>query len=171
MAIATVAVYSDADAKALHVRQADEAVHIGPSPAAESYLRGETIIEAAKATGIHEMVLRLPNGYDTQVGASGKVLSGGQRQRVGLARALYGMPAVVVLDEPNSHLDDVGERALVAAMQALKAAGRTVVLISHRTHILSVVDRIVVLRDGRVAHVGLRDEVLPLIQPPAVAAA
>jgi ATP-binding cassette, subfamily C, bacterial exporter for protease/lipase len=130
----------------------------------------DKIVEAAKLAGVHEMVLRLPNGYDTVIGAGGGMsLSGGQRQRVALARALYGNPALVVLDEPNSNLDDVGEKALVQAVLELKARGITVVLITHRTSVLSVVERLLVMKEGQLAFFGPRDEVLLALKNAAAA--
>lgn len=123
----------------------------------------EKVIEAAKRAGIHEMILRFPMGYDTPAGEAGGLLSGGQRQRLGLARAMYGDPALVVLDEPNANLDDVGERALVQAVQDLKAKGKTVFLITHRLNILGVADYLLVLKDGKVAHYGTRDDVLAVL--------
>jgi ATP-binding cassette subfamily C exporter for protease/lipase len=135
-------------------------------------LRSEAIVAAARMAGAHEMILRLAQGYETPAGIDGSALSGGQKQRIGLARALYGNPALVVLDEPNSNLDDAGEAALVAAIGALKARGRTVVLISHRVSTFAAVDKILVLRDGMVAGYGPRDEVLAALRqaPQALAA-
>ena len=112
------------------------------------------VIQAAERAGVHRMVLRLPRGYDTPVGDGGSLLSGGQRQRIGLARALYGDPSVIVLDEPNSNLDDDGEAALLAALQDLKALGRTVILITHRSHIIGVADRLLTLVGGALVHDG-----------------
>lgn len=120
----------------------------------------ERVIEAARKAGLHDMILRFPKGYDSPIGEGGSVLSGGQRQRIGLARALYGSPALVVLDEPNSSLDDVGERALVHAIQQLKREGVTVVLITHRTNIIAVADQMLVLKDGQVALSGPTQQVL-----------
>jgi len=120
----------------------------------------ERVIEAAEAAGLHQIILRFPKGYDTRVGQGGAFLSGGQRQRVGLARALYGNPAVVVLDEPNANLDDAGENALLQAVELLKKQGKTVVLISHRPSVLKVADRLVIMQDGQVVASGPRDGVL-----------
>lgn len=120
----------------------------------------ERVIEAARKAGLHDMILRFPKGYDSPIGEGGSVLSGGQRQRIGLARALYGSPALVVLDEPNASLDDVGERALVHAIQQLKREGVSVVLITHRTNIIAVADQMLVLKDGQVALSGPTQQVL-----------
>lgn len=133
-------------------------------------VQSEKVIAAARSAGLHEMILRFPKGYDTPIGEAGGLLSGGQRQRIGLARAVYGDPVLVVLDEPNANLDDVGELALVRSVQGLKAAGRTVVLITHRPGILAVADRLLVLRDGRVQADGPRDEVLTKLRTAAVPA-
>ena len=115
---------------------------------------------AAKAVGLHAFIMDLPQGYQTQVGPEGAMLSGGQRQRVALARAIYGDPALVVLDEPNSSLDEAGDNALLAAIRDLKARGTTFVVMTHRTHVLAVVDKILLLQDGLAKAFGPRDEVL-----------
>lgn len=131
----------------------------------------EKVIAAARSAGLHEMILRFPKGYDTPIGEAGNLLSGGQRQRVGLARAMYGDPVMVVLDEPNANLDDVGEAALVRAVLGLKSKGCTVFLITHRPGILAVADRLLVLQDGAVVADGPRDAVLDALRAGHAAAA
>lgn len=130
-----------------------------------SEVNSDQVIAAAQGAGLHDMILRLPKGYDTPIGEAGGLLSGGQRQRVGLARALYGEPKLVVLDEPNANLDDVGEAALMQAVRELKAQGRTVVLITHRPGVVALADQLLVLRNGEVHMRGPRDEVLRQLQP------
>ncbi len=127
----------------------------------------EKIVAAAQMSGVHDLILRQPEGYDTVIGGSGGVLSGGQRQRIGLARAIYGEPRLLVLDEPNSNLDDQGERELVLAIQRIKAAGCTVVIVSHRTMILGTVDKVLVLKDGAMLGFGPREQVLSQLAQPA----
>jgi ATP-binding cassette subfamily C exporter for protease/lipase len=116
------------------------------------------VIEAATCTGLHEMILRFPKGYDTSMGEAGSLLSAGQRQRIALARAVYGKPSILVLDEPNANLDEAGELALSKAVQEFKAMGKTVVLISHRPGVLALADRALLLRDGAVLHEGPMDD-------------
>ena len=127
----------------------------------------EAVFAAAKLAGCHEMILRLPKGYETEIGESGSFVSGGQRQMIGLARALYGAPKLVVLDEPNANLDGDGEQALLRALAAIKAAGTTVLLVSHRPALVQGVDKVVVLRDGMIEMFGPRQEVLKRLLQPA----
>lgn len=121
----------------------------------------EDIIAAAQMAGVHELIQRLPDGYNTVVGDGGASLSGGQRQRIGLARAIYKSPALVVLDEPNSNLDSDGETSLMEAINQLKRLKRTVIIITHKTNILGVADMILVLANGQIQTIGPRDEILP----------
>ena len=127
-------------------------------------VEAEKVIAAADASGLHQMILRFSKGYDTPMGEAGGLLSGGQRQRIGLARAMYGEPELVVLDEPNANLDDEGEAALVRAVQGMKAKGKTVVLISHRPGIVGVADRLLILHQGTVHASGPREGVLAALQ-------
>ena len=120
----------------------------------------DKIVAAAKLANVHEMILALTNGYDTVIGANGGVLSGGQRQRLGLARAVYGDPKLVLLDEPNSNLDEQGELALANALNTLKQKKTTVIVISHRSGILSVLDKLLLMRDGQMIDYGPREEVM-----------
>jgi ATP-binding cassette subfamily C protein EexD len=131
----------------------------------------EKVVAAAKLSGVHEMILRLPQGYDTEIGAAGGVLSGGQRQRIGLARAVYGSPKLMVLDEPNSNLDDQGEKELVEAINRIKKMGCTVIVITHRTMVLQCVDKILVMNDGHASAIGPKDQVLASLRAPAAAIA
>lgn len=131
----------------------------------------EKVVAAAKMADVHELILRLPEGYDTVIGGSGGALSGGQRQRIGLARALYGNPVAVVLDEPNSNLDEQGDSALANALQRLKQNKVTVILVTHRNSVLSRVDKLLILNDGQLALYGPRDQVIAHLQRNAAAAA
>jgi ATP-binding cassette subfamily C protein len=151
-------------------------VHIGYLPQEVSLLAGTVgenirrfapqtvesdalVIAAAESAGAHEMILRLPNGYDTKLGAQGRGLSFGQAQRVALARALYNDPMLIVLDEPNAHLDAEGESALVRAITQAKARGATILTIAHRAGLIAAADRVLVLREGAMETIGPRDEV------------
>jgi ATP-binding cassette subfamily C protein len=126
------------------------------------------VVAAAERVGADTLILRLANGYDHKLKLGGRGLSAGQAQRVGLARAVYGDPAILILDEPNAHLDQEGDQALVAAIAALKAEGRTVLIVSHKLGILPVIDKILVMREGRVEMFGPRDEILPKIAPKTI---
>ena len=114
----------------------------------------QLVINAAIKTGIHDMILRFPKGYDTPMGEAGSMLSGGQRQRVGLARAIYGDPELIVLDEPNANLDDVGEAALIRCVEDLRTKGCTVLMVVHQRNLLGVADRVLVMQDGTVSQFG-----------------
>jgi len=124
------------------------------------------MIDAAWMAGMHEMVLRLPNGYDTQIGESGAALSAGQRQRIALARALYRDPFLVVLDEPNSNLDAEGDQALTHAIMRVRARGGIVIVVAHRTSALAGVDQLMVMAEGRVQALGPKDAVLAKMMQP-----
>ncbi|NPA55317.1 MAG: type I secretion system permease/ATPase [Epsilonproteobacteria bacterium] len=117
------------------------------------------IIQAAKLAGVHEMILKMPDGYNTKITAGGTTLSGGQRQRIGLARAIFQLPKIIILDEPNSNLDDIGEKALINAILQLKQQGSTVIFITHKVSLLNLAERIAVLREGMLAMYGEKQEI------------
>ena len=125
----------------------------------------EQIVVAARMAGAHEMILRLPNGYETVIGGTGATLSGGQRQRIGLARAVFGDPRLVVLDEPNSSLDGEGEAALAQMLARLKTRGASVIMIAHRPSALAGLDKVLVLMNGGLAGMGPVGQILPMIAP------
>ena len=135
-------------------------------------LDGEEVVRVAELAGCHQMIQQLSDGYDTQIGEGGHALSGGQRQRIALARALFGKPAIVILDEPNASLDSLGEEALMNAVQRIRAAGATVIIITHKVNILACTDKIIIMSGGVVQSFGSRDEILgKLVGPRAVVAA
>ncbi|MDC8772873.1 type I secretion system permease/ATPase [Roseateles albus] len=131
----------------------------------------EAIVKAAKTAGAHEMILKLPQGYDTEIGETGQKLSGGQKQRIGLARALFGQPRYVVLDEPNSNLDKEGEEALVDAIRVLKGLGTTLIFVTHKPSLVKHADKVLVLESGNVLAFGPREAVLAKLQLPSASAA
>jgi ATP-binding cassette subfamily C exporter for protease/lipase len=133
---------------------------IGENIARFGAVDSEKVIQAAQRAGMHDLILHFPQGYDTVLGEGGAGLSGGQRQRIGLARALYGDPSLLVLDEPNANLDEAGEQALMKAIKDLQQRGKTVVLIAHRAGVVSIANKLLILRDGAVQAFGPRDEVL-----------
>jgi PrtD family type I secretion system ABC transporter len=164
----------DADALGRHLGYLPQEVELFAGTAAQNIARfrenadPEMIVEAAKAAGAHEMILSFPDGYDTEIGDRGRHLSSGQRQRLGLARALFGNPVIIVLDEPNANLDQDGDAALAAAIQRLKERRATVVVIAHRPSAIAFVDKILVIANGEQRAFGPRDEVLGQIAPKAV---
>lgn len=144
--------YLPQDVELFSATIAENIARLGPVDA-------ELVVATARLAGVHDLILGLARGYDTRLGDGGIVLSGGQRQRIGLARALYGQPKLVVLDEPDASLDDDGEKALLRALQALKKAGTTLVVVSHKPTLLTRVDKILILKDGQQVLFGPRDAV------------
>jgi len=165
----------DRDLLGPHIGYLPQEVELFAGTAAQNIARftddpkPEAIIAAAELAGAHQMILALEDGYDTEIGERGKHLSAGQRQRLGLARALYGDPKLVVLDEPNSNLDADGDAALAKAVQRLKERGVTVVIVAHRPSAIAFVDKLLLLADGEVKAFGPRDEVLQKLAPGRVA--
>ncbi len=155
-----------------HIGYLPQDVELFPGSVAQNIARfepdadPEAIIAAAGHAHVHDLILRLPDGYETEVGPRGHALSAGQAQRIALARALYGDPFLVVLDEPNSNLDSEGEQALTEAIAEVRARGGIAVVVAHRPSALAAVDQILVMRDGRTQAFGPKDEVLPKILPP-----
>lgn len=164
------------DALGQHVGYVPQDVELFEGSVAENIARfgeldSEAIVDAAMRANVHDMILRLPDGYDTRLGVGGMSLSGGQRQRIALARALYKNPKIIVLDEPNASLDEEGEKALFGALLALKGKA-TIVLITHKLNVLQAVDKIAVMKDGKLAYFGARDAVLQqlgVVKPAAIA--
>lgn len=153
-----------------HIGYLPQTVELFAGTIAENIARfkdatSEEVIAAARAAGVHELIQGMPEGYETQIGSGGRQLSGGQRQRVGLARALFGDPAVIILDEPNANLDMEGEEALLRALKSLKESGRTVIFVSHKIGLLALSDKSLILADGKMRAFGPTKDVL---QPKAV---
>jgi ATP-binding cassette subfamily C protein len=122
-------------------------------------------VEAARLAGAHDLILRLPGAYDYQLGLGGKGLSAGQAQRIALARAVFGSPRYLILDEPNAHLDAEGDTQLISTLAELKNRGTTILLVAHRLSVLPVIDKLLVIRDGRIEHYGPREDVMARIAP------
>lgn len=160
----------DSDILGRHIGYLPQDVELFAGTVAENIARmGEVepdkVVEAATLAGVHETILRLHQGYDSQVGDLGAQLSGGQQQLVGLARVFYGTPRLVILDEPNSSLDERGERALVQALSELKAKEVTTIMVTHKPSLLATMDKILLLKDGQVAMFGPRDEIFQALKP------
>jgi ABC-type protease/lipase transport system fused ATPase/permease subunit len=155
----------DRDALGQHVGYLPQDVELFTGTVAENIARlaavdSHKVVEAARLAHAHDMILRLPQGYETDIGQAGSVLSGGQRQRIALARALYGNPQLVMLDEPNANLDAEGEHALNAALAELKTRGTTVVLVGHRPALMAALDKLAVLNEGALEAFGPASAVL-----------
>ena len=162
--------YWDATDRGRHIGYVPQDVELFEGSVRENIARltdadPSEVVDAAKLARVHNMILELPDGYDTQIGESGVRLSGGQRQRIAMARAVFGNPKFLVLDEPNANLDRDGDLALLETLKDLKTQGCTVVIVTHRPAILDYVDSVVVLNQGRVEAKGPRDEVLKGLIP------
>ena len=164
----------DPDLLGRHIGYLPQDVELFAGTVAENIARFEpdadpqNIVAAAQAAGVHELILRLPNGYSTEIGESGSSLSAGQRQRIALARALYGDPFLVVLDEPNSNLDAEGDTALTQAIFSIRKRGGIAVVVAHRPSALEGVDMVLAMANGGVAAFGPKDEVLRKVLRPNV---
>ena len=161
----------DPQALGRHIGYLPQDVELFAGSVAENIARFETIdeeavIAVARKAGCHELIQSLPDGYNTQIGMGGQALSGGQRQRIALARAMYGNPSFIVLDEPNASLDAAGEEALMKAVQELKAMGTTIMIVTHKVNILTAVDAVLVMNSGTVQAFGPRDQILGQIAGP-----
>lgn len=166
----------DKDALGPHLGYLPQDVQLFAGSIAENIGRfadvdADKVVAAAQMAGVHELILRLPQGYDTRLGEGGAGLSGGQKQRIGLARAVYGLPALIVLDEPDANLDEAGEQALLAALDRLREQGRTLVLVSHRPALLKGADQLLLLRGGQMQAFGPASRVLQELQQAARPAA
>lgn len=151
-----------------HIGYLPQDIELFPGTVAENIARfgkidAEKVVDAARLAGAHQMVLELPDGYDTVIGIGGNELSGGQRQRIGLARAFYALPVLIVLDEPTSNLDAEGESAVRQAIEELKHKGKTIVVIAHRPAVLGGTDALMVLQKGQITQFGRTTEIMPLI--------
>ena len=160
----------DREALGIHVGYLPQDIELFNGTVSENICRfgeadAEKIVSAAKLSGVHRLILKLPRGYDTVIGTGGATLSGGQRQSIALARAVYDAPRLLVLDEPNSNLDEQGERELIRAIHRIKETGATVIIVTHRTAVLSGVDKIVVLNEGKIVGVGPREKMLGQLLP------
>jgi ATP-binding cassette subfamily C protein len=162
----------DGDALGAHIGYLPQTLHLLAGTIADNISRfrrhlefdgadlSEAVVAAARAADAHEIIVRLPMGYDTEIGPAGAGVSGGQAQRIALARALYAQPPILILDEPNSFLDAEGEQALLRALHRHKNAGGASIIIAHRGGVMAHCDRLIVLREGRIEMMGPREEIM-----------